>query len=420
MHNKINNFTSTNYKNVNTNHPLIDNSQQYVIYRKYISIHSEDRDIIKYPKSSYFEIELPEDILNIYKVALNSWNFPSNYNTFSVSNNNIVLIFQINNPYNPIINGLTDPLQIAIYEALSSNINKNFVIKIEEGFYNPTQMSTELTNKFNEAVTSFILTYFSEKGYPDSITESFINACGYKEFVIVYNNVGQKLWFGNRSSGFLFKNTEVAVLRSGEQILDSCLNINKLPDYSNWGLPNNLGFGKCDVDSLETKNIGQVRFFYGDVFSGDNGFWLLPNPALPNSSINYIVPIYKINLMGPSDFYLSIDEVNCIDETSPYNLSKFTQQTNQTNSIVNGSFAVIPIASTPISQFYGLGLFQPYKMFYPPAERIRKLTFRLRYHNGTLVDFGLFNFSFVLEFQILVPQVNRSIINLNTDYNFYS
>jgi hypothetical protein len=124
--------------------------------------------------------------------------------------------------------------------------------------------------------------------------------------------------------------------------------------------------------------------------------------------------------MGPSDFHLSIDELNCIDETSPYNLSKFTQQTNQTNSIVNASFAVIPVPSTPISQFYGQGLFQPYKLFYPPAERIRKLTFRLRYHNGSQVDFGLFNFAFVLEFEVLVPQVNRSIINLNADYNFYS
>jgi hypothetical protein len=213
---------------------------------------------------------------------------------------------------------------------------------------------------------------------------------------------------------------EIALLRTQEQVLDTCLNKNKLPDYSTWGLPSNLGFGKCNEESIETKNIGEVRFYYGDVFTGDNGFWLLPNPALPNSSINYIVPTYKVNLMGFSDFHLSIDELNCIDETSPYNLSKFTQQTNQTNSIVNASFAVIPVPSTPISQFFGQGLFQPYKMFYPVAERIRKLTFRIRYHNGSLVDFGLFNFAFVLEFQILVPHVNRSIVNLNLDYSYAS
>jgi len=418
--NKLSSFNNTKYKNVNINHPLIENSQQYGIYRKFISIHSEDRDISKYPKSSFFEMELPEDLLNVHKVSLNSWNFPCNYSAFSINNNNIIFIFQLNNPYNPILNGLNEPLQIAIYEALLSNINNNFVIKIEEGFYNPTQMATELTNKFNEAVTAFLLKYFSENGVQQSIIDRFIFEFGYNEFIIVYNNVGHKIWFGNRSSGFQFKNTEVALITSGEAVLDFCLNKNKLPDYSNWGLPNNLGFGKCDFQSIETKNISDVRFYYGDVFSGDNGFWLLPNPNLPNSSINYIVPTYKINLMGNSDFYLSIDELNCIDETSPYNLSKFTQQTNQTNSIVNASFAVIPVPTTPLSQFYGLsqGEFQPYKMFYPPAERIRKLTFRIRYHNGSLVDFGLFNFSFILEFRLLSAQINRSIANLNADYSY--
>jgi NAD-dependent oxidoreductase involved in siderophore biosynthesis len=35
--------------NLDTNHPLIPNSQEYIYYKKYISIHSEDRDYIKYP-----------------------------------------------------------------------------------------------------------------------------------------------------------------------------------------------------------------------------------------------------------------------------------------------------------------------------------------------------------------------------------
>ena len=54
--------------NVNTNHPIIPNSQEYTIYKQYVSIHSEDRDIKKYPSSSMFEIELPQDYLNISSV----------------------------------------------------------------------------------------------------------------------------------------------------------------------------------------------------------------------------------------------------------------------------------------------------------------------------------------------------------------
>ena len=400
------------YNNVNTNHPIINNSQQYLIYKKYISIHSEDRDMIKYPKSSNFEIELPEDYLNVYKMKIHSWTFPSNYNTFSLTNNNISMLFNIHQPYDPTINGLTDSLQLAIYEALNNHVNKEFIIMIEEGFYNPTQMTTELTNKMNEKVTNYIIQYFTENGYK-SLISTFLSNGGYQEFIIVYNNVGQKIWFGNRSSGFVLKNSLVSVARSAEQILDSCLNGDKVADYSNWGLPGNLGLTRCDSTSISTTNINDTRFYYGDVFPGDHGYWLLPNPSLPNCSVHFFTPIYKINLMGPSDFYLSMDGYNCIDTTSPFSLSKFTLQTNQTNSIVNSAFAKISIPCTPISQYYEVYEFLPYKLFYPPAERIRKIQIKLRYHDGSPVDFGMFNYSFMLEFELLIPQVNRSIRSSN-------
>ena len=37
--------------------------------------------------------------------------------------------------------------------------------------------------------------------------------------------------------------------------------------------------------------------------------------------------------------YLEIDGLNCIDETSPYNVSEFTTHTNETNGRVTSSFA---------------------------------------------------------------------------------
>ena len=78
--------------NTNTNHPLIPNSQEYIYYRKYVSIHSEDRDIIKYPNSSEFDIELPEDLLNVISIRLSTWAFPSNYSTFSACRKTIETI----------------------------------------------------------------------------------------------------------------------------------------------------------------------------------------------------------------------------------------------------------------------------------------------------------------------------------------
>ena len=68
--------------NTSNSHPIIPNSNDYMIYKKYVSIHSEDRDSLKYPNSNLFEIEMPEDITNIYSLRLINWTFPSNYNSF--------------------------------------------------------------------------------------------------------------------------------------------------------------------------------------------------------------------------------------------------------------------------------------------------------------------------------------------------
>jgi hypothetical protein len=100
---------------------------------------------------------------------------------------------------------------------------------------------------------------------------------------------------------------------------------------------------------------------------------------------------------------MEIDGLNCIDETSPYNVSEYTLTTNKTNGIVNSAFAKIPIPTTPMSQWFDKES-NPYKLFLPPAERIRKLKIKIRYHNGELVNFGIFNFSFMLEFSLYSSQ----------------
>ena len=104
---------------------------------------------------------------------------------------------------------------------------------------------------------------------------------------------------------------------------------------------------------------------------------------------------------------MEVDGMNCIDEISPWNLSQYTAHTNKSNGIVNSSFAKIPIPTTPISQWFDNDM-GPYKYWNPPAERIGKFKFKFRYHNGQLVDFGLFDYSFMIEFNILKPQQQRS------------
>ena len=388
---------------VNSTHPLIPSIQNYYFYKKYVSIHSQDRNMISYPLASEFEIEIPEDITNILSVRLVNWAFPSNYNSFSLINNNILMTFKINEPYNPNENGLSDPLQEAIFEALYYNKDNNYKFVIEQGFYNPTQMTTELTRKFNEAVTIYIKNYLENNGY-SSLVQSFIDNGGYNEFVIVYNSVQQKIWFGNRSSGFLLTNEKQVV---NEVTFENftCGVKATAPEFSEWGLPGNIGLPRCNVQSTSIPGF-TPRFYYGDVYPGDGGYWLRPNTDLSGSEVYYVECPLKINFMGPTSFYIEIPQLNCLDETQPFNVSPFTMRTNQTNGIVNSAFAKIDITSTPISQYFNRES-PTYKYFYPPLERLRKLSIKIRYHNGQLVDFGIFDWTFMIEFLCLNPQQPR-------------
>jgi hypothetical protein len=416
-HNLFKNFQN---HNVEQNHPLIANSQEYIFYKSYVSIHSEDRNILKYPDSSEFEIEMPEDMLNIASLRLVQWSFPANYNTFSAANSNIIFSFKINNPCNPGALGILDEFNERIFEALWYNKENNIRFVIEEGFYNPIQMATELTNKFNTAVTFIIRNYFIQQGWSDSVV--ILEQNRYNRFIIVYNSVSQKLWFGNNADGFTINSIEGSVTNS--LFTDNCgFAKGRVSDDATWGIYGYLGLPRCntlsrssfgltDIGSGDFFNGKEVpRFYYGDVKPRDNGFWLLPNPDLSGCDVHWIESAFKINLMGEAFFYMELAGHNMIDETQPYNLNKFTLETNQTNGIVNSSFAKMAIPTTPISQWFDRDAIA-YKYYYPPLERLRKLKIKIRYHNGQLANFGVFNFSFMLEFTLMQPQILRSSINV--------
>ena len=63
-------FTQSRNFNTNTSHPLIPSSQEYMYFKKYVSIHSEDRNMLKYAnylkqRESYL-FRIPSSTYNIY------------------------------------------------------------------------------------------------------------------------------------------------------------------------------------------------------------------------------------------------------------------------------------------------------------------------------------------------------------------
>jgi len=95
--------------------------------------------------------------------------------------------------------------------------------------------------------------------------------------------------------------------------------------------------------------------------------------------------------------------MNNIDETMPFAISRNSRHTNETNGIVNSAFAKIMIPTTPISQWFDNQM-DSYMLYNPPAERLRRLRIKLRYHDGKPVNFGLFDYTFTLQFNSFLPQ----------------
>lgn len=416
---------------MSTSHPLIPNSNQYFLEKKYVSIHSEDRDIIRYPNSAEFEITLPQDYLNVASARLFSWSFPANYNVFSSLNYNISMTFKMLTLYNPRDHGvIDDPVADGIYAALLAYQDGEILFTIEPGFYNPDQMLLELTNKFNDAMTRIIDRFFLEPENLEpyaGIKVLFDESGGYQRFKVVYNAVSQKLWFGNNADRFVLTN-ESNIYLSRAAVAGNCLRKGLLPELANWGLPAYLGFTRCNaiaqtadeyLEVLRLRGITSIINFglrdgvnRVNEFSlrEEDGYWLLPD--MVGADVYFLEAPFKISFMGPAYMYMEIEGWNCLDETSPYNLSTYTVHNNQTNGVVSSSFAKIPIPTTPISQWFDSEM-GSYKYWNPPAERLRKLCLKIRYHNGTLVEFGQFEYSFVLELNVLRPQQqkNYSIVN---------
>jgi len=388
--------------NLNTTHPLIQNAQQYTYYRKVLSIHSEDRDSLKYPISSQFEITLPQDYVNVQSVKLSSWSFPYNMNIFSASQNNVTLTFKIDKPYNPGEFDQPNNLQNAIFAGLYNHYNdgEQFIIKIAPGNYTPQLMVKELQNKMNHVVTVYLLEYFF-KNHINLIPEFELSG-GYTSFVLAYNVVGEKIWFGNKSDGFILTNETVNL---SQLQLDACNPYKQtVPSFADAGLPGRLGFTRFNSESVKVLDINEVRFYYGDVNNEkDNGYWLKPDPTLIGSSCYFAEPLFKINIYQRVAFYIDILLLNCMDELAPYNLSSFTMQNSQNNGLVNSSFAKISsqnFANDNITNFFEASSI-PFKYFDPPAERIRKLSIKIRNHDGSLVNFNNLPFTFTLEFGLM-------------------
>lgn len=381
----MSNFNATlNKYNLNQNHQLNQRQQTYFLERKLLTVHSYDRDINKWPSSSLFEITLPEPITNVQSIRLVEIKLPANYYNFSGFNQNNKMSFTLD-----VINvnwSAADSPNPAIYAILASA--PTFTIEIEPGFYQPTQLAYEIQNRMNLAVTNYLadngITYFYEK------------------FVVVNDIVGEKIWFGNTCDSF--------ILNFGTQEFYEttlCEQPTAWYRYNQWGMPSFLGFEKKDYVSDSSTN--SLKFFWAgaDISSC---IWLEPSGSPASSEVFFVEPPFTYDLFYLNNVYMEIDKYNQMDELYPYVERTNDLYRNDTGGKVNSAFTKIPITTYPYGQVFDSrnGFLQAMSTFDVPIERIQKLKFKFRNHQGQLIDFQNFPFDFTLEFYCLKNEIGKN------------
>ena len=358
--------------NVQNNHPLIPREQTYTLDRKLVTIHSEDRDTCKWPNANEFEIELPETMQNVQSIRLAETAMPSNFYNISRQFQNTALPYKIKKLF-----GLED---------------KEETLELCDGFYTPIQLACVLTKLF-------------------------------KDILVKYDPILQKFVFFSKHEFTFNFDKRTCLAPTCDNSKEAWCNSTK------WGLGYFIGFDKKEYNSVEVThlNIGQKHH----TCNITNCLYQLINaPQKTNAEhkceadlIDYhkLSNEYKHILLSPNFpklegeqvIYMEVEKYNSYDEVCPF--------PSQTNSVfsntycgrVNSAFAKIPLLNGPSPDgsktFFDSrnDSFLNISYHEPPIEKIKKLKFKFRYHNGQLVDFQNSPFTFTIEFNSLRNDIEK-------------
>jgi len=391
----------------NQNHPLIPNIQSYLLDRKLISFHSNDRDISQWSRASHFEIDLPTELSNIVSMRLVNISLPNNQYVFSNEYQNTKFNFSV---------------------GPSGETPQDLDVVIAEGSYTPIQLATEIENKMNFAVNAHTWTKITPSGE-------------YLNFKCKYNEVSNTFWFGNNSAWEPGKSQSAV---HGQFSLNfhkkmsyviNCDQVEVWKHYTKWGLPAYLGYEKKKYIADRTPPNPFLKDIHpydasGDAFgffyeiedpnsSIDQGYWLPglhtdPPPSPPKGEQNWYVDASKnchLDVVGENWIYMEMDKYNTMDELEPYSENTAALYNNDYAGKVDSAFAKIPLQCNAFSQIYNTNraFISNISHYNPPLKRINRLKFKFRYHDGRLVDFKCLPLTFVIEFNMLKNDIPRGM-----------
>tara|TARA_Y100000768_G_C23964929_1_gene677367 strand:- start:358 stop:1449 length:1092 start_codon:yes stop_codon:yes gene_type:complete len=362
---------------------MSSNNTYYTLDRQLLSIHSEDRDYSKWPNANTFEIILPEAYMNIQSLRLLQISLPSNYYTFSNYYQNTKLSFKIK----PKITTET------MFHYLLSNTHNDYTITIQEGYYTEDELAYELQNKMNDAVTDYL------------ISVGMSSTTVYDRIQIYYDSVSQKIWFGNTADQFILNfSSELSY------DLSACDQTNIWDQYTKWGLPSYIGFNK-ETYTASTSSTDITFDYLGE---DTDTTWL----DASSNDVWYIEAPLTMNIRGEKNIYMEIEKYNSYDELYPYSELTSNTYNNDYGGKNKSAFAKIPVTLTPNNTIFNSNDLIGLSVFMPPLERLQKLKFKFRYHDGRLVDFKETPLDFTIEILYFKNAIQTKYNNPNVP-SFY-
>jgi len=287
---------------------------------KMVTIHTEDRDILKYPYENSFEVELPCVIKNTQSIELFDITLPSFYYNISEYLQNNKLWFSIPSYF-------VEPIEITILS----------------GYYLNSDIAAEIESQLNKATTQEL------------------SPTLYTFFTVNYSEIERKFTFDNSQDNFFLYFDKIS-------IFDRC-KFDCWKMLNNWGLGYNLGFYKNAYES--------------EIYTTGSNAYFIKSPTISELDICNTI-------------YMEISTFNWIDEIYPFSISTTDLYNNDFNGSVNGSFAKLILSN--VSKTYVPT--QKFTRLLPHmVEKILRLKFKFRYHNGILVDFLNQPFNFALKFE---------------------
>jgi hypothetical protein len=272
-------------------------------------------------------------------------------------------------------------------------------ITIPDGYYTPETLVNTLQTLMNEAI--------SGSGTTGS-------------FVVSYNVPSQQI-------DFVYTGSEPFSILAGRQEKydhrKQCERGTYYYQYANWGAGFNLGFDKWNpavkVNAPSLCDPSPTTLAKLHTYSAVNHSltypWLPPSQGQLIATGQWIRAPNPVKLAGDQVIYMEVEKYNNLDEIYPYTdtgVCATPQAAPNAPKPISGrvksAFAKIPMSEAAAStatpnDFAGRTYFNP------PAERISRLKFTFRSHDGRLIDFQDRPFNFSVELYSLLPEQLRKM-----------